>query len=455
MQKSFWVILSVLVFILAVVLLLPNFFSSYLNNDHPEPEAVEMTEVHPKILSYGFDLDSFTVDSGVIKRNQFLSDILTDAGISSQKVFELAQAAEKVQFGPDKSKIASTRNMREGNNYALVYQDTSSAPRFFVYEPDSRKYVIYDLGFENDIKVVERPRELQLVYDEGSIESSLWVAMASSGVAYSLITKMEEALGWVISFDYVQHGDVYKLVYEKEYIDGQPSGVGKLLGAYFATGGQEYYAYYYENEKYHGYFDGQGRPMVRQFLMSPISAKYRISSRYNPSRFHPVLKIRRAHLGTDFAANYGTPIQATADGTVIMASYTKGNGNFVKIRHDKTFETQYLHMKGFASGIRPGVRVRQGQTIGYVGSTGLATGPHVCYRFWKNGKQIDPLKLNFPPPEPMAKEDLPAFNVVKDQIRTMIDTKIVAPINQSQPVMATKLDSSADSTAKTEALNLD
>lgn len=453
MQKSFWIILSVLVLALAGILLLPNLYENIGKRIEADPEALPVNDVNPKLFSYGFDLDTFVVDSGVIQRNQFLSDILNAAGVGSQKIFEIAQAAEKVQYGPDQSKIASTRNMREGNNYALVYRDTGMAPQYFVYEPDSRKYLIYNLGDSNDIQVVERPRELKLVYDEGSIESSLWVAMASSGVAYSLITKMEEALGWVISFDYVQHGDVYKLVYEKEFIEGQPSGVGKLLGAYFTTGGQEYYAYYYENGKYHGFFDDQGRPMVRQFLMSPISAKYRISSRYNPSRFHPVLKIRRAHLGTDFAASYGTPIQATADGTVIMASYTKGNGNFVKIRHDKSFETQYLHMKGFASGIRAGVRVRQGQTIGYVGSTGLATGPHVCYRFWKNGKQIDPLRLNFPPPEPMAKEDLPAFDVVKNQIRAMLDTKVLAPVNTAMPVIATDVKPVEDTLTKINALD--
>ncbi|MEZ4896699.1 MAG: peptidoglycan DD-metalloendopeptidase family protein [Saprospiraceae bacterium] len=452
MQKHFWIILSVLLIILAGLFLLPKSNVNFLNRQSEDPAALEVAEVKPKLLSYGFDLDSFMVDSGVIQRNQFLSDILSQAGIGSQKVFELAQAAEKLKYGPDESKIASTRNMRQGNNFALVYRDTALPPNYFIYEPDARKYVIYDLGDSNTIRVVERPRELQVVYDEGTINSSLWVAMASSGVAYGLITKMEEALGWVISFDYVQHGDVYKLVYEKEYIDGNPSGVGKLLGAYFATGGQEYYAYYYENDKYHGFFDDQGRPMVRQFLMSPISARYRISSRYNPSRFHPVLKIRRAHLGTDFAADYGTPIQATADGTVIMASYTKGNGNFVKIRHDKTFETQYLHMKGFAKGIRPGTRVRQGQTIGYVGSTGLATGPHVCYRFWKNGKQIDPLRLNFPPPEPMAEEDLPAFNVVKNQIRNMLDTKVISPINSSMPVIANQVQP-VEPEAKTDALD--
>ena len=160
--------------------------------------------------------------------------------------------------------------------------------------------------------------------------------------------------------------------------------------------------------------------MKRAFLKAPVRYR-RISSRYNPRRFHPVLKRYKGHYGTDYAADPGTKIMAVADGVVTKASYTKNNGNYVKIRHDKTYETQYLHMQGFARGIKSGTRVSQGDVIGYVGSTGLATGPHVCFRFWKNGKQVDHLRENLPPPEPMPDEELPAFYKVRDDVMPQLE----------------------------------
>ncbi len=172
---------------------------------------------------------------------------------------------------------------------------------------------------------------------------------------------------------------------------------------------------YFDNGQHKGYYDQEGRPMKSAFLKAPL--KYsRISSYYNLNRLHPILKYRRPHYGTDYAAPHGTPIMAVGDGTVSQASYTSGNGNFVKIRHAGAYETQYLHMRGFAKGIRSGARVQQGQIIGYVGSTGLATGPHVCFRFWKNGQQVNHLRLNLPNPEPLPKAAMPEFIKVRDTL---------------------------------------
>lgn len=164
--------------------------------------------------------------------------------------------------------------------------------------------------------------------------------------------------------------------------------------------------------------------MNKGFLKAPVKAS-RISSYYNLNRFHPILKRRRPHLGTDYAAPHGTPIQAVGDGVVSIASYTNGNGNYVKIKHDDTYQTQYLHMSGFADGIRAGSHVKQGQTIGYVGSTGLATGPHVCFRFWKNGRQVNHLRLNFPPPEPLPESELAKFNEQRDVYLKQLDEIVI------------------------------
>ena len=210
------------------------------------------------------------------------------------------------------------------------------------------------------------------------------------------------------------------MIYEDKSIDGKSVGVGKVHAAYYKNLDNEYYAYYFENSKHNGYFDEKGRTMKKAFLKSPV--KYsRISSKFNRRRFHPILRRVRAHLGTDYAAPYGTPIYAVADGVITKASRTRGNGNYVKIRHDETYQTQYLHMQKFAKGTRPGAHVKQGQVIGYVGSTGLATGPHVCFRFWKNGRQVNHLRLNLPPPDPMPEEDLPAFFELRDSMKIELD----------------------------------
>lgn len=214
--------------------------------------------------------------------------------------------------------------------------------------------------------------------------------------------------------------DKYKLVYEREYIDGSPVGIGRLVGAYYKNADHDYYAVFYENEKYAGFYDLEGRPTKSGFLRAPVKFS-RISSSFNLNRYHPILKRRRPHFGTDYAAAYGTPIMAVANGVITKASFTRGNGNYVKIKHDKTYQSQYLHMSRFAKNIKPGTNVIQGQTIGYVGSTGLATGPHVCYRFWKNGKQINHLKENFPPAEPMPQAELDMFFEARNSIVKLLD----------------------------------
>lgn len=252
--------------------------------------------------------------------------------------------------------------------------------------------------------------------------------MVDNGLSYELTAKMEDALQWSVSFHHAQKDDEFKLVFDQNYIDGEQVGVGEVYAAYYKNASNEYYAIWYGKEKYAGYYDLEGRPMKKGFLKAPVKFS-RISSRYNLNRFHPVLKRTRPHLGTDYAAPYGTPIYAVGNGVVVEASYTSGNGNFVKIKHDDRYQTQYLHMQKFASGIHRGVQVKQGQVIGYVGSTGLATGPHVCFRFWKDGKQVNHLNLQFPPPDPLPADELPAFFEVRDQYLAELQQAVPHPFS--------------------------
>ncbi|HEB61541.1 MAG TPA: hypothetical protein ENI82_00160, partial [Bacteroidetes bacterium] len=362
-------------------------------------------------LKYGFALDSFQVSEGTIHNNQFLSQLLEKYHVDYARVDQLARAAKD---------IFPVTKLRAGKEFTVLSKDSSQAADYFIYEPDVFSYVVYQLKPPFEVKKVDRKIETEIKTASGVVESSLWNTMVANDLSFELASKMENALAWSIDFYHIQKGDKFKVIYEDQSIDGKTVGVGKVLAAYYKNYDNEYYAYYFESKKHHGYFDEEGRPMQKAFLKAPV--KYaRISSRFNRHRFHPILKRVRAHLGTDYAAPRGTKIFAVADGVVIKSSYTRGNGKFIKIRHDKSIQTQYLHMSRFAKGIHSGVHVKQGQVIGYVGSTGLATGPHVCFRFWKDGRQVNHLKLNLPPPDPMPAEDLPAFYQIRDSFKLQLE----------------------------------
>ncbi len=362
-------------------------------------------------LKFGFALDTFHVSEAIISPNQFLADILIPHKIDFVSIDKIAKE------GKDTFDV---RNLRVGKKYTVLSRDTAIGADYFIYEPNVFEYIVFDLQKDKQINIVRRPVETVVETASGIINSSLWVAMTSNGYSPDLTARMEDALAWSIDFHHIQKGDRFKLVYQRKYIDGEPVGVGEIDAAYYENEGKGFYAIRYENERHNGFYDLEARSMEKAFLKSPV--KYsRISSRFNRNRFHPVLKRRKAHLGTDYAAPRGTPIYAVADGVVVKSSRSRGNGNYVKIKHDNIYQTQYLHMQKQAKGIRPGVHVKQGEVIGYVGSTGLATGPHVCFRFWKNGKQVNHLKQNLPPPEPMPEEDIPAYMAHKEVLKAALD----------------------------------
>jgi len=408
-RLTLYKILGGLIFLVCLITIYNFVDLDHLTSTESETELVEEEEAEQ--LYYGFSPRQFSIEEHTLFPNQFLSDILLGYDIPLKKIFELELKAKDV---------FSVRNIRAGKKYAIVRSDSCAAADYFVYEPDPFRYVVYDLRDSIDVQIIEREITTSIETTAGVVRSSLWLSMKEQGLSPVLIEKMEDALAWSIDFYHIQDGDRYKLMFERRYIDGEPVGIGKLMGAYYKNADHEYYAVFYENEEYAGFYDLEGRPTKKGFLKSPVKAS-RISSSFNMNRLHPILKRRKPHLGTDYAAPYGTPILAVGNGVVTKAGYTKGNGKFVKIKHDKTYSTQYLHMQRFASGIKPGVHVTQGQVIGHVGSTGLATGPHVCFRFWKNGRQVNHLKENFPPPEPMPKSQLPDFFKSRDHIIEQLD----------------------------------
>jgi len=394
--------------------LFPVPFGQPLQVDKNEPaECIE------PIMKFGFDGNIFHIEEGKILKTDILGKILSNCGISNESIMKLSEHAKQV---------FSVNKLQVGKKFALVSNKPCTKPDYFIYEPNAWSYVVYSLGTNPESKLIHRPVESKIQFTEGHIESSLWEAMENKGATLPLISLMENALGSQIDFYHVQQGDSFRLIYETKSIDGQIVDVGKLKGAYFKNENKKYYAIYYETQKHQGFFDLNGAPTKKAFLKSPVEIGY-ISSRYNMNRLHPILKYRRPHLGTDYAARYGAPIRAVATGTIVEAHRKGGNGLYVKIRHDKMYETQYLHMSRLGGGVRSGARVTQGQTIGYVGMSGLATGPHVCFRFWKNGRQVNHLRENFPDPDPMPKADLPAYFQCRDKIIEQLKSGKINELN--------------------------
>ena len=246
--------------------------------------------------------------------------------------------------------------------------------------------------------------------------------MVAAGIDPNLSNDLSEVYAWTVDFFGLQKRDHFKVIYEEAYIEGKPAYIDKIKAAMFHQGGEDLYAFYFEQNGQGDYFDEEGNSLERTFLKAPL--KYtRISSRFSNSRYHPVLKIRRPHHGVDYAAPEGTPVHSVGDGIIIKRGYQKrGGGNYLKIKHNSTYTTSYMHMHGFAKGMTVGKHVKQGQIIGYVGHTGLATGPHLDFRYFKNGTAVNPLKVKSPPARPVEKQYRPAFDSVVRHYTAILDT---------------------------------
>lgn len=371
--------------------------------ENPKEEAppIEAIATNPN-LKYGIDRTKYRYEENVVQEEKTLTEFFSTWRLPRSETQALVSEAISV---------IRPAVVKEGNLYACFYDEGSArVPRYVVLEPDNYHYLVFTLKDEVETKIVKRTITKKRKQFAGIVRTNLLDLHAQKKLNYQLLPQMEDALAWTIDFFHLKPGCRYKLYYDEIYADGEPSGA-QIQALEFDNQKKTIRAYYYEN----GFFDDQARPMKRAFLKSPV--KYaRISSKFNLTRKHPVLKKVKPHLGTDYAAPKGTPIRAIADGTVTIATFKKNNGNYVKIKHDATYQSQYLHMDGFAAGIKPGVQVRQGQTIGFVGTTGLSTGPHVCFRFWKNNKQVDFLAQDLPDSRPLRRSETGEFNIHRDSL---------------------------------------
>ena len=368
--------------------------------------------LHIPEFKFGINLDSFRYETHKIKWGQNFSDILSRRGLSNKKIYD-ASLAIKPFF--------NLKKLKNGNFFTLFYKHNDSKPSFFVYETSVYDYLVCSLDESVEASITKRKITYNEKKIEGKINSSLYLSFDDLNYPIELVNKMVDIFAWQIDFFRINPEDHYEILYTEEIIDSVVVGISNVKAARFTHNEKDFYAFSYDQGLGNDYFDENGKSLRKTFLRSPLNF-YRISSRYRKKRFHPVLKRYRDHLGTDYAAPRGTPIMTVADGKIIEARYGRNNGYFVKVKHNNIYSTQYLHMSKFAKGIKPGKNVRQGDIIGYVGSTGLATGPHVCYRFWRNGKQVDPYKQNdLPDGEPILTQHLPAYNYVKEKYLKILD----------------------------------
>ena len=365
-------------------------------NDTPNAEKATASATveapKPPVYEFGFNLNDYTIVKDTIKQGDTFGKLLEENNIGAVDIHNITQKT-KGEFNP--------KNIRTGKVYAFLYDKKDpSKPHSFIYQPNS----------------------------------NLTVDALAAGISANATYQMGQIFDYTIDFFRLQKGDNFKIIYEERYVDDTIfAGVEKVKAAYFEWQGKPYYAFNFTTDSAkgtNGYYDEKGNMMKRMFLKSPLDI-FRITSKFG-MRFHPVLHRMKGHFGTDYAAPTGTPIRVTAAGTVIEAGYSSGNGNYVKVRHNNMYTTQYLHMSRILA--RRGQRISQGQVIGLVGSTGLATGPHVCYRFWKNGRQVDPLREKLPESVPIDARLKAKYLKEIAPLKEQLDALKATPIEMEEEV---------------------
>lgn len=367
-------------------------------NDNEQIEEVVIAKPEPKIEeAYGFILNNYTVVRDTVRSGDTFGNILNEHHLAPSKIFNVVEQIKDT---------FDVRRIVVGKPYVILStKDTTQAAQVFIYEQNKVDYVVVDMrdGIA-EVDYSQKPVTFREKTAAGIINSSLSETMESINLGANMTERLANIYAWTVNFFHLQKGDKFKVVYTEKYInDSIPAGLDEIKAAYFEHRGKPIMAFSFIEDSIMGitdYYDQEANNLRRAFLKSPIKFNYRISSRYNLKRRIKYYGYKvRAHKGTDFAANIGTPILATADGVVTKSERRGGNGNYVKIRHNGTYETQYLHMK--SRKVKVGDFVRQGDVIGWVGMTGNTGGPHVCYRFWKNGSQVDPFLQDLPASKPL------------------------------------------------------
>jgi murein DD-endopeptidase MepM/ murein hydrolase activator NlpD len=376
-----------------------------------EIPANAVIQTPPPPVAYGIRLDSLQIVYGSVANNQNLSTLLA-AFVPDGAIDRIAKETRD---------IFDVRKIKAGNRYARIFsKDSSKQTQYFIYEINPIDFVVYDL--RDSLKVYKEKKKVTRLIKTatGTITSSLWNCFVENKLDVNLGLALSDVYAWTVDFYGLQKGDNFKVIYEELFVDDKMVGIDRILASKFQTNGKDYYAYHFTQQDKGAYFDENGQSLQRSFLKAPLTFS-RISSRFSRSRMHPILRIARPHFGVDYSAPRGTPVVALGDGNVKEVRFHGGYGRFISIHHNSVYTTTYAHLSGYAKGLKAGNHVRQGQVIGYVGSSGLSTGPHLDFRVYKNGSPTDPLKLESPPSKPVEAKDMAAFKeLVKKMNKSLI-----------------------------------
>ena len=355
--------------------------------------------------------DTLRCVEGKVKNGQYFSTLMTSLGLSAGEAYDLSQACDSV---------FDVRSLRVGNVYRAYY--SGDTLRHVVYEKDRVTRVVFGCIPPYGAEEVRKPVTVRRRYADVTINSSLWNDMIASGVSPFLILDLSDIYAWTVDFFALQKGDRFRVLYDEKVCEDEVIAIDTVRYAVFSHGGQELPMIMFDqHDGGNIWWNEKGESMRKAFLKAPL--KYsRVSSGFSYARRHPVTRRVQPHTGVDYAAPKGTPVMSIGDGVVTSRKYEGAGGNTVRIRHNSVYSTAYLHLSRYASGLKVGQRVRQGEVIGYVGSTGRSTGPHLDFRVWKNGSPINPLKMDSPPSEPLKKENMEAFGETHERYKAQIDT---------------------------------
>ena len=375
-------------------------------------QVVEVIDIEESAApALGFVPDSLDMRSGEVKNGQFFSTLLGGLGLSQQEAYNLTEATKEV---------FDVKTLRVGKQYRAYYKD--SVLKYLVYDRDKASSIVFDCTAPYGAWVYEKPVTVEQRYADVTISSSLWVDMRAAGVSPLLIVSLSDIYAWTVDFFALQKGDRFRVLYEERMCDGEVIAVDTVRYAVFSHGGDDFpMVMFDQKDGGNMWWNEKGESMRKAFLKAPLNYS-RISSGFSYARKHPVTRKVQPHTGVDYAAPAGTPVMTIGDGVVTSVKYEGAGGNTVRIRHNSVYSTAYLHLSKYAKGLKAGQRVRQGEVIGYVGSTGRSTGPHLDFRVWKNGTPINPLKMESPPAEPIKDSNKEAFAETSAKYKAQIDS---------------------------------
>lgn len=393
-------------------------------NDNSETNTRKIVPPSKSSFQYGLNTGKYNFVKDSIREGDTFSKILNEKNVNIKHIQTLVELSKD---------LITPQNFRVDKPYTLVFnKENPDSLAYFIYEPEVTHYIKF--GTHDSLYVEQVNRKITAVQKEvgGEIQNSLLEDMTNAGVSFNVAYQFSQIFEYTVDYFHLQPNDKFKVIYQEKYVDDTiKTKFSEVKAAYFEHKGKSIYGFYFQTDsinKKGGFYDENGNMMKRMFLKAPLDI-FRITSRFG-MRYHPVLHRMKEHFGTDYAAPTGTPIRATASGTVINTGFSGGNGNYVRIKHNQTYETQYLHMSKIIA--KKGQYVQQGEVIGLVGSTGLATGPHVCYRFWKNGKQVDPLKETLPDAQPIDEKLREKYLAYVQPIKNQLDNIVCQPAKNDE-----------------------